>query len=150
MRGKAKRRKNKTHKRKDRELIIMDVETPPNGQRATLVVFTGETQLKWLKLFKPGFRHCFIALKTHGRWIVYNPLSHQTMISVHKDLSVDDMVKRLVELGCKVIQCAVRKAPAQTAPWRPYTCVEAVKRVLGIQDGWILTPWQLYRHLRNQ
>ena len=32
-------------------------------------------------------------------------------------------------------------------PLRPYSCVESVKRILGIRAGLVLTPWQLYRHL---
>ena len=33
------------------------------------------------------------------------------------------------------------------APFMLFTCVEAVKRVLGIHRRGIVTPWQLYRHL---
>jgi len=36
------------------------------------------------------------------------------------------------------------------APWMPFSCVEAVKRVLGIHKSFILTPWQLYRFLRKE
>jgi len=36
------------------------------------------------------------------------------------------------------------------APWMPHTCVEAVKRVIGLHARFIITPWQLYRHLMVQ
>ncbi|OHC74866.1 MAG: hypothetical protein A3G18_10280 [Rhodospirillales bacterium RIFCSPLOWO2_12_FULL_58_28] len=124
--------------------------TPPNACATALVVFGGEAQLKWLRVLKPGFRHCFIALKNSGRWVICNPLSHQTEISVHHDFAVDELAERYRKLGFKVIICAVHRAPLRAAPWRPYTCVEAVKRVLGIHNGRILTPWQLYRHLQSR
>jgi hypothetical protein len=49
--------------------------------------------------------------------------------------------------GLRVIETSVRAAPLRVAPLRPLTCVEAVKRVLGIHARSINTPWQLYRHL---
>lgn len=127
----------------------MKTETPPKTRSPALVVFVGEAQPKWLRVLKPGFRHCFVALRNPGQWVIYNPLSHQTEISVRHDVAVDELAERYRGLGFKVIACDVHETPHRTAPWRPYTCVEAVKRVLGIHDGWILTPWQLYRHLRG-
>ncbi len=31
----------------------------------------------------------------------------------------------------------------------PFTCVEAAKRVLGLHDRRVVTPWQLYRRLSD-
>lgn len=133
-----------------RELIVMDVELPEGGHRTALVIFSGQAQLKGLRVLKPGFRHCFIALGRQGHWVIYNPLSHQTEISVQKNMTIDELMELYRPFVFKMIQCEVRKAPFRPAPLRPYTCVEAVKRILGIQKGWILTPWQLYRHLLGQ
>jgi hypothetical protein len=36
------------------------------------------------------------------------------------------------------------------APVRPFTCVEAVKRLIGIHAPWTLTPWQLFGHLTDE
>jgi hypothetical protein len=49
--------------------------------------------------------------------------------------------------GLSVIETCVRAAPLRVAPLRPLTCVEAVKRILGIHARSINTPWQLYRYL---
>lgn len=35
-------------------------------------------------------------------------------------------------------------------PLRLYSCVESVKHILGIRAGFVLTPWQLYRHLNKK
>jgi hypothetical protein len=31
-----------------------------------------------------------------------------------------------------------------------FTCVEAVKRIIGLRGWWILTPWQLYAALAKR
>jgi hypothetical protein len=54
------------------------------------VVFTGEANMKWLKVLKPGFRHCFTALESGSRWVIYNPLSHRTKIIV---VGTDDLFR---------------------------------------------------------
>ena len=33
------------------------------------VVFSGYTDLRWLKFLKSGFRHCFVLLHDGKRWI---------------------------------------------------------------------------------
>ncbi len=32
---------------------------------------------------------------------------------------------------------------------RPLTCVEAIKRLVGLESAWTLTPWQLFRRLQR-
>jgi hypothetical protein len=50
----------------------------------------------------------------------------------------------------RVVETRIRPAPRRPAPLRPYTCVEAVKRILGLHAPWVITPWQLYGLLRKQ
>ncbi|HEC14313.1 MAG TPA: hypothetical protein ENI72_01015 [Rhodospirillales bacterium] len=115
-----------------------------------LVVFSGQADFKALRFLKKDFRHCFVLLPRGGGWILYNPLSHQTDIAVHGAVTVEALAKWYGKQGYRVVQCTEKSAPRKLAPLRPYTCVEAVKRVLGIQNGWILTPWQLYRYLSGR
>jgi hypothetical protein len=49
--------------------------------------------------------------------------------------------------GHRVIATTLMIPPRVLAPIRPFTCVEAVKRVLGLRAPWVFTPWQLYCHL---
>ncbi len=113
-----------------------------------LVVFSGRADFVALRFLKKDFRHCFALLPRGGGWVLYNPLSHQTDIAVHGAVTVKDLASWYRKQGYRVVECCERKAPPRLAPLRPYTCVEAVKRVLGIHNGWILTPWQLYRYLK--
>lgn len=115
--------------------------------REALVAFGDAHDLWWLRILKPGFRHCFVALSDGGCWVVLDPLSHATAIAVHPPIPAGRLAAFYRGRGLAVVAVRPRIPPRRAAPWRPYTCVEAVKRVLGIQDGRIHTPWQLYRHL---
>ncbi len=110
-------------------------------------MFCDRTELPWLRMLRPGFRHCFLALRDTGRWIIYEPYSNRTVISVAEPASGFDLPAFFSGLGCTVVQTRLAPTPSRPAPWAPYTCVEAVKRVMGIRSRWIVTPWQLFQHL---
>lgn len=112
-----------------------------------LVRFVGHADLWWLRLLRPGFRHCFAAIRNGPLWVVIDPLSHHTLMRVE---SCPDLMDFYASRGITVVATHIRQPPARPAPWRPYTCVEAVKRLLGLQAGWVLTPWQLHQFLINQ
>jgi hypothetical protein len=127
--------------------------SPPCGERPSeevgtaLVVFVDECGLKYLRRLRRGFRHCFVAVRTDAGWVICDPLSHRTDLNVVGGLSAAELTHWYRSHGLRVVATRVRPAPLRPAPVRPYTCVEAVKRVLGIHAPWILTPWQLYRRL---
>lgn len=115
-----------------------------------LVVFMGNSDLKRLRLLRRGFRHCFVAVSTARGWVICDPLSHQTDLGIVSGFSADELAGWYRNSGMCVIETRVRAAPRRPAPLRPYTCVEAVKRVLGLHAPWVVTPWQLYRLLSGQ
>lgn len=123
---------------------------PPDTARVALVVFSGDADLKWLKILKPGFRHCFTILESCGRWVIYDPLSHQTEITVIEGLSLRELVHGYRKFGFRVIPWAMLRARPKPAPLGLFTCVKAVKRVLGIHAPLIITPWNLYNFLKNK
>lgn len=121
-----------------------------NTQTKAWVVFSGQSELPWLQFLKPGFRHCYVILNDGERWISIDPLSHFTEVMVHHHLPMDfDLPHWLRGRGLKVIQAPDHTVPRKTAPFMPFTCVEAVKRVLGMHERFIFTPWQLYSHLTS-
>ena len=73
-------------------------------------------------------------------------MSSHMDITIHELPTDFDLPLWLKDRGLEVVPAAVSRE-AQQAPWMMFTCVEAVKRILGIHKRWILTPWQLYRHL---
>jgi hypothetical protein len=110
------------------------------------VVFSGQTDLPWLKVLKPGFRHCFVLLNDGKHWVSFDPLSNYTDISVHHVPGNFDLPGWLQNRGHKVAPANLKRT-RKPAPFMLFTCVEAVKRVLGLHKKFIITPWQLYRHL---
>lgn len=114
------------------------------------VVFSDETELRWLKFLKPGFRHCFLLLNDGQCWVSYDPMSHHTDITVHHMPVFFDLPGWLEGRGHKVMRAVLNKAHVKPAPFGFFTCVEAVKRAVGIHALRIQTPWQLYRFLGIQ
>ncbi|OFX08361.1 MAG: hypothetical protein A2516_11325 [Alphaproteobacteria bacterium RIFOXYD12_FULL_60_8] len=130
-------------------------ETPPlmdrvGSWRRALVVFSGQTDLPWLRALKPGYRHCFVSLSDGARWITLEPLSHCTEISHYPDTEGFDMKAFYLSHGLTVVETRLRKVPRACAPLWFSTCVEGVKRVLGLHEPWIITPYQLYRFLTSE
>lgn len=114
------------------------------------VIFRDKTELGILKPLKRGFRYCFVILNDGKRWISVDPLSNHMDVLVH-DLDPDfDLPGWMAERDCTVLPAAVERDKMRMAPVLPFSCVEAVKRVLGIHGWHILTPYQLYRYLQRR
>ncbi len=112
------------------------------------VVFSGQTDLPWLRILKKGYRHCYILLDDGKHWITVDPLSNYTDISVH-DMPLNfNLSLWMKNRGHMIVPATIEHRDKQ-APWMPFSCVEAVKRILGIHNAFIFTPWQLYRYLQK-
>lgn len=121
-----------------------------NDTQKAWLVCTNQTDLKTLRIFKKGFRHCFIILHDGAHWISVDPLSSQMEVIVHNVEPDFDLPAWLKERGHKVIKAPIAKEINKTAPIMIFTCVEACKRILGVRSMFILTPWQLYKHILNK
>lgn len=114
------------------------------------VVFSGQTELSWLRFLRPGFRHCFVLLFDGQCWLSVDPMLNYMDVQVHHVSPEFDLPRWLEGRGHIVIPARNDRSHKKPAPWRPFTCVEAVKRVLGIHARGIVTPWQLYRYLTKK
>ena len=111
------------------------------------VGFRDNCGLAWLRILKPGFRHCFLLLRAKNSWLLFDPLSHYTCLDLVP--CGDELLDVLSREGCLLMPVKFDSAPERRAlPWRLFSCVEAVKRVLGLRAATVLTPWQLFRHLQ--
>jgi hypothetical protein len=110
------------------------------------VVFSGQADMAWLRILKPGFRHCYVLLNDGHHWLSIDPLSSHTDVRVHHLPAAFDLPLWLQDRGYKIVGTRIERRRKE-APWGLFTCVEAVKRVLGLHKRFIITPWQLYRHL---
>lgn len=123
------------------------LDAPDRPAPAALVVFSGRTDLWWLRLLKPGFRHCLLLLRAPGGWIAYDPMAHGTAVFHLADMPAGNLVADILARGLVVVPARPRQPPVRPAPLAPFTCVEAVKRALGIHARRVFTPWQLFRYL---
>lgn len=115
------------------------------------IVFSGESEIKWIKLlFKKGYRHCYAVINDGSKWVTCDPMAHKTEISVHHQIPADfDLPRWLQSRGLKVV--AVPNVSFKKKSLTPafFTCVEAVKRLIGVRRFFVLTPYQLFRHLEK-
>lgn len=112
-----------------------------------VVVFAGGTAKRWLCLLRPGFRHCFVAVPIGDGWIVVDPLSHKTSLAMVEGYTAQELAGWYESHGMIAIVTMVRDAPPKLAPVGLTTCVETVKRVLGIHARSVMTPHQLYEYI---
>ena len=124
------------------------VENPQAHKRA-IVAFGGSSELKLLRYLRPGFRHCFVLVHSQGVWVMYNPLSIGTEIDVWPGDCEEQLCHWLALNGYTIVEANVQNLRSGALPWNVFSCVEAVKRVLGIRAPRIWTPWQLYKFLTD-
>ena len=110
------------------------------------VIFVGTTDVWWLKFLKKGYKHCFVVISDGYSWITYDPLSSWTELQVQKTPITFDLPEWFAKQGYIVVATKITKRN-KLAPLSLYTCVEGIKRVLGIHKVTIVTPYQLYKHL---
>lgn len=119
-------------------------------QQKVWVVFSDQTDIRWLKILKRGYRHCFVLIHDGMRWITLDPLSHRMEVVAHDTPHDFDLPSWLSGQGFVVVRSRINEDDRPTpAPLMPFTCVEAVKRFLGIRSRFIITPWQLCEYLQR-
>jgi|GEM_PF-1731792 len=118
----------------------------PRGQSLAIVVF-GPSQLGYLQMLKPGYQHCLVATQAGGQWHLLDPLSNGTEISLLGEATPCEIIDAFRARGLDAL-AVQRRAPVMSEmPVSAYTCVEVVKRVLGIRARRVQTPWQLRCYL---
>ena len=138
-----------------RRAPAVDPAEPPPAWGRALVLFSGRADLPWLRLLRPGFRHCLVALSVEAPaggapaalWLQLNPMAHRTDARLLCLPPGADLAACYRAQGYRVVECLPRRPPRRALGWRPHSCVEVVKRVLGLQAPGVWTPWQLYCHL---
>lgn len=115
------------------------------------VVFVDNVSLWWLRFLKKGFRHCYVILKLNGcsHWIELNPYSNQLMLKEYWSREESNKLFLLdKDDNMRICKVKIESAPLKCAPLGFFTCVEFIKRIVGIHNVMILTPYQLYKKLQ--
>lgn len=121
-------------------------------RRRAIVVFADRADCAWLRLLKPGFRHCFAALGERGGWLILDPLLDRIELTWVQPDQDFDLPSFYGTQGHTVLAGTTRRPerPPRLPRLAPLTCVSVVKRLLGLNAPGVLTPWQLFRHLTSR
>ncbi len=111
------------------------------------VVFSDNSDLPLLRFLKKGFRHCYVVLSDGQKWFSIDPMAHRTEIMFHQFTPALNLPLWLKSQGYSVVHVGIETPDNKPAPLMISTCVETVKRLLGIHNRLIITPWQLYCYL---
>ena len=116
------------------------------------IIFGGEADMAWQRLLRPGFRHCFAALRDDAGWLVMDPLSGCLVlgrVDVPADFDLPAFYRRagLAPLGPFP---AGRARPSLLPGMLPMNCVGLCRALLGAVAPFALTPVGLYRALAAQ
>ena len=112
-----------------------------------IVGFGGEPRWWWMRFLKKGFYHCFVVLGNGFDWILIDPLAHFTDTIILKNVNIKGYLR---SQGYQLVLTTPQVPPYTKARFRPHTCVETVKRLLGIKNPYILTPYQLFQFLSKK
>ncbi len=114
------------------------------------IVFQDEVSLWWLRVLKPGFRHCYLLIPLDGNaYFELNPMSNRLFINRYNFAAGYDYLAALQSGGKRILKVAIsRNPPLAAAPLAFFTCVEFIKKALGIHDRFIITPYALYKKLK--
>ena len=140
--------------------MALSGRTAPNGTegsepavgltvgREALVVFEDRSDASLLRLLRPGFRHCFCLTGTGRRWTLCDPLKSRLALAAVDGADALELATHLGGAGRRILHGPVAADAAASWPQaRPITCVEIVKRLVGVRAPGVVTPHQLYRRL---
>lgn len=121
------------------------------GQSQQLwIAFGGGADQGWMRLLRPGFRHCFAALRDESGWTVVDPLSRRvlvTRLAVEAGFDLPGFWRRA---GCRICGPFVPGAPGPGWPSLvPLSCVSVCRSLLGPGAPFAVTPYGLYRALEK-
>ena len=111
-----------------------------------VVVFQDSDNPHWLiKYLKPGFRHCYVAIKQDDLWVKIDPVNSCTIVEIYENMTIK------AEKDVKIVHFKVETSEkVYRGGFCWFNCVEVVKAHIGIKSFWTWTPWQLYKLLEKK
>ena len=115
--------------------------------KRAIVAFGGKPTLWWMRFLKKGFYHCMVALGDGKEWVIVDSLLHFTDVIVVKEGDIRLFFKKR---GYRIVEVDVNEPKKIRLRVMPYTCVEVVKRLVGVEKCCILTPYSLFLYLNKK
>lgn len=114
------------------------------------VVFE-RSELWFLRFLKQDFRHVQVVLDVDNPYnkVQLNPCANgfDVKLLFDGDFS-DELLTKELKAG-RVLKVPIIDTGMKQYPWRWFSCVEVVKRIIGVHCIFVCTPWQLYKHLKK-
>jgi len=111
------------------------------------IIFSNDTDIRMLKIFKRGFRHCFMMMQQGDRWVLIDPRSNKTDVQILPHPKSFNFPRYYMEQGKTVVKIPDITVPNKIMSPFPVSCVETLKRMIGLHSWWVMTPYQLYKKL---
>lgn len=107
------------------------------------VVFEAASH-RWISRTLSWPQHCYVAKKVEGGWVIIDPVWSHIEVRTEPDGWVPGSDSCIIETYARICIDSISCAPGLM------TCVDVVKRTLGIRSIFIQTPRQLLRYLEKQ
>lgn len=110
------------------------------------IVFGGGADMGWQRWLRPGFRHCFAALRDEAGWLVLDPLSRCLVVARIEVPAEFDLPAFYRRAGLDPIGpfAVGRPRPSRLPALLPMNCVGLCRAVLGAGTPFALTPAGLH------
>ena len=112
-----------------------------------VVGFGGTPTLWWMHFLKKGFYHCIVALGRQNEWLIIDPLLHFTDAIMIRNIDIKRFFKKH---GYRFVEVSLNEPNYKRLRVMPYTCVETVKRFIGVEKALIFTPYGLFCYLNKK
>ena len=112
-----------------------------------VVGFGGTPTLWWMHFLKKGFYHCIVALGRQNEWLIIDPLLHFTDAIMIRNIDIKRFFKKH---GYRFVEVSLNEPNYKRLRVMPYTCVETVKRFIGVEKARIFTPYGLFCYLNKK
>ncbi|CAL9954716.1 hypothetical protein VPHD456G2_0002 [Vibrio phage D456 g2] len=149
-----------THSRKHRPIRALSIlDQVTEGEPHTFICYAnGDSDRWWYKHAQDGFHHCFIIHWDGQMWLRIERLYGYFYVSPL--LWIDKLFVgrfnlepyfRCLGYTVQVVSLE-RRQVKKNRVWQilaPHSCVEFVKDFLGISAYFVITPYQLFKHLER-
>jgi len=108
------------------------------------IICFGPSKNRWLRKFlSRDFQHCFVILYTGGKALVVDPAPNFVIYRIYDEDKVHAYGREI----CHAVSVEVKEN--DTSMFGIHTCVSHIKRIIGLDKRWILTPRQLYNEVKK-
>lgn len=118
-----------------------------------VVAFFDPENPRWPKLLKPGFRHVVAAIDDGDYWILIDARDGRPVFQALQTNGYDMAGfwrSALAPAGGPMTVIETAQGPPMDGVFDLHNCVGLVKAMLCIKAPFVITPYQLYKHLTRK